>query len=499
MRLLKMLGSVPLLSVIAGCVVGPTYQAPSPTTSSQAVLPQFQSALPTQAGTGSAATDLTRWWSQFDDPLVAELVTTAETSNPSVAQALARIKQARATAVTTGSALYPSVAADASSTRSKSLSGLTGSLGNVATISTSNSATFDASWELDLFGGKRKAADAANARVFARDADWYGAKVSLAAEVGSTLVNYRACVATTAMLAQDLTSREQTAQLTALKVKAGFTAPADGALINASTADARQKLIVQRADCDLDIKALVALTDIPEPVLRTKLAVNQRLPQPRGFVVESVPAQVLSQRPDIAVAERELAAASAEINVAEANRYPSISLLGSIGIGGFRFDGSSARSDTWSFGPSFKLPIFDAGQRKAQADLARGRYDEAYAGYQQQVRTAVREIEEALVRLDAAARREEDAALASREYESYYRANDDKFKAGSGSLFELEDARRTFLAAQQTVISVQHDHVTAWIALYKALGGGWRNETEQTAQQTTPASQSQSTPNSDRS
>ncbi|AEK63533.1 efflux transporter outer membrane subunit [Collimonas fungivorans] len=493
MRLFKMLGSVPLLSVIAGCVVGPTYQEPSPATSSQAVLPQFQASLPPTAANGAA--NLTDWWSQFDDPLVSELVATAQASNPSLAQALARIAQARAAAGSAGSALFPSVAADASSMRSKSLTGTTG-LGSASIITTNSTAAFDASWELDLFGGKRKTAEAANARVFARNADWYGAKVSLAAEVGSTLVNYRACVAIAAMLAQDLKSREQTAQLTALKVKAGFTAPADGALINGSTADARQKLVVQRTECDLDVKALVALTDIAEPALRTKLAVNERLPTPRGFVVESVPAQALSQRPDIAVAERELAAASAEINVAQANRYPSLSLLGSIGIGGFRFDGSSSRSDTWSFGPSLKLPLFDAGLLRAQVDLARGRYDEAYAGYQLQVRTAAREIEEALVRLDAAARREDDAALAAKEYESYFRANDDKFKAGSGSLFELEDARRTFLSAQQTQISVQREHVTAWIALYKALGGGWRNGKEQAA--VTPATPARA-PDTDRS
>ncbi|WP_395824887.1 efflux transporter outer membrane subunit [Collimonas sp.] len=342
--------------------------------------------------------------------------------------------------------------------------------GEAAFVATSNSATFDASWELDLFGGKRKAIDAADARLVASNAAWYGTRVSLAAEVGSTLVNYRTCEASAAMLAQDLTSREQTAQLTALKIKAGFTAPADGALINASTADARQKLIVQRAECDLHVKALVALTDIPEPALRVRLGVSNRLPQPRSIGVDGIPAQAISQRPDIAVAERTLAAASAEINVAQADRYPKISLIGSIGVGGLRYDGQNSRSNTWSFGPSVSLPLLDGGRRRAAVDLAQARYDEAYAAYQLQVRGAVREIEEALAHLDAAARREADAAEASRNYESHYRANDDKFKAGSGSLFELEDARRTFLAAQQTVISVQRDHVNAWIALYKALG-----------------------------
>lgn len=464
---LRICGSVSLLFMIAGCVVGPVYHMPSPAALSKTVLPQFQSNVPK-----SGMTDLSRWWSQFDDPLVVELVDTAQNTSPTLAQTIARIAQARAVLRSTGSVLYPSLDARASSVRSKVFNP------PMTMISTSDNIGFDASWEIDLFGGKRKAADAASARLLARTADWHGARVSLAAEVGSTLVSYRACIATAEMLAQDLMSRQQTTQLTELKIKAGFTAPADGMLINASTADARQKLISQRADCDLDIKALVALTDIAEPSLRGKLAARDRLPQPQGIVVNAVPAQVLSQRPDIAMVERELAAASADINVAQANRYPRISLLGSIGMTSLRFDGQSTHSSTWSFGPSLNLPLFDAGRRKAEVDLAQARYDEAYAAYQLQVRTAVREIEQALVRLDAAARREADVAAAARDYESYFRANDDKFKAGNGSLFELEDARRTFLAAQQALIGVQREHIIAWIALYKALGGGWHNDTE---------------------
>src|SRR5471032_1434304 len=145
MRLLQILGSVPLLSAIAGCVVGPTYQVPTPAVSSKAVLPEFQTKLPTPAADGGT-TDLTRWWSQFDDPLVGELVAAVEAGNPTLAQALARIAQARANAASSGSALYPSLAANASSIRSRSFSGET------AYVATSNSATFDASWELDLFG-----------------------------------------------------------------------------------------------------------------------------------------------------------------------------------------------------------------------------------------------------------------------------------------------------------------------------------------------------------
>ncbi len=462
MRLYQMMVSIPLLTVIAGCVVGPTYQVPSPTSASQAVLPQFQANLPT---TAKGTSDLVNWWAQFDDPLMAELVDTALTNNPTVAQALARVAQARAQASANG--LYPKLNADASSSRSNNIS-----IGQ-SIPSTYSTATFDATWELDLFGGIRKGNEAADDRYLARQADWHGSRVTLAAEVGTDLVNYRACVATAAVLAENVSSSQQTTQLTELKVKAGFTAPADGSLSNATTADAKQRLTQQLAECDLDIKALVELTDIAEPTLRSKLAANQRLPQPRDFTVTAIPAKALSQRPDIAAAERDLAASSANINVAEAKRYPSISLLGSIGVLGLHLDGTTQRSNAWSFGPTFTLPIMDGGQRKADVALAQATYDEAYAKYQAQVRGAVREIEGALVQLDANTRRENDAADSARDYERYFHANDDKFKAGSGSLLDLEEARRTSLIAQQTLIGIQRDRINAWIALYKALGGGW--------------------------
>lgn len=433
---------------------------------------QFHASLPGQLPDGASTEDLANWWAQFDDPLVAELIDAAQASNQTLAQALARIAQARANLGSTRSALFPSLDANANARRSK-----TDLTPGTSSVGTSTSKSLDSTWEIDMFGGKRKGVDSANARLAARIADWHGVRVSLAAEVAVTLVNYRACEATAALLAEDLISREQTAQLTMLKIKAGFTAPADGALIDASTADARQRLIAQRADCDMHIKALTALTDIAEPALRDKLAGSSRLPRPRGITVNAVPAKALAQRPDIASAERELAATSADINVAEANRYPRLTLLGSIGIAGLRIEGNTSNSDTWSFGPSISLPLFDAGRRKADVDAARARYDEAYAAYQQQVRTAVREIEEALVRLDSSARREDDAASAARNYDHYFHASDDKFKVGSGSLFELEDARRTMLSAHQTLIGIQRERVAAWIALYKALGGGWNADT----------------------
>jgi len=430
----------------AGCAVGPGYKAP--------VLPP-----------SDRVADLGNWWRQFDDPLVAELVDATQAGNPTVAQALARIAQARAAAGHAAGARFPALDLGASASRSRTAT---------SDVATTTVRGLDASWELDLFGGKRKAADAAAYRVEARTADWHAARVSLAAEVAGTLVNYRACMATVKVLEQDLDSRNQTSELSELKVKAGFTTAADNDLIAASAADARQRLTAQRAACDLEVKALVALSGMDEASLRARMGGGSALPAPKEIDVAAVPAGALSQRPDIAAAERELAAASADINVAQAARYPRIGLAGNIGIAGVRLNGENASSSTWSFLPSLTIPLFDAGRRKADVNAAQARYDEAFAVYQQRVRSAVREIEEALVRLDSAARRHGDAEAAARSYERYFNAYNDEFKAGGRSLFELEDARRSSLSARQTVIGVQRERVSAWIALYKALGGGWK-------------------------
>lgn len=468
MRVRRGIGAAAALAAVAGtlaaCAVGPTYHPPVPQAPAS-----FQAALP-PAGENRAA-DASNWWRQFDDPLVAELVDAALATNPTLAQSLARLTQARARLGIARGEQLPTIDANGSASRSRSA-------GTPATtvIGTVFNRSIDASWEIDLFGAARKGAEAAGARVAARTADWQVAHVSLAAEVADTLLAYRACEATAAVLAQDLDSRQQTAQLTALKMKAGFSAAGDGALIDASAADARQALIAQRLECGLQVKALVDLTGVDEPALRARLNGHTALPRPRDFPVSSVPAQVLAQRPDIEAAERELAAAGADINVATANRYPRLSLTGSIGIAGVRLGERTVNQDTWSFGPVLNLPLFDGGRRRAEVAVAKARYDELDAAYRTSVRAAVRELEESLLRLDAAARREVDATAAARDYDRYFQATSDRFRSGNGSLFELEDARRTMLAARRNLIGVQRDRVAAWIALYKAAGGGWNRD-----------------------
>ncbi len=195
-----------------------------------------------------------------------------------------------------------------------------------------------------------------------------------------------------------------------------------------------------------------------------------QLPEPAGLNVQQIPADMLRQRPDVASSERELAAANAEIGVAQADRLPSLSLSGTFSVG--NTVGQHNRS--WSLGPVLSVPLFDGGKRRAAVDGAKASYDAALAVYRQTLRTSVMEVEQALVRLDAARRRESDVERSTAGFRESFEAIDRNWQAGSVSLLDRETARRQALTAEIELITLQQDQVRYWIALYKALGGGWQ-------------------------
>jgi len=412
-------------------------------------------------------TDLARWWQQFNDPLLSELIAAAQSVSPTLAEAGARIAQARATRVAAGAALVPAVNADARALRGRQ--DFISPLGSLA------SASAQASWEIDLFGARGAARDAAQARLAGAQAAWHDARVSLAAEVATSYVALRACEAQVLQSEADTASRAETARLTALSAKAGFQSPANEALSRASAAQARAQLAAQRAQCELDVKALVALVGSAEPTLRERLAsASATLPQPAQITISAVPAAVLNQRPDLDVAAREVVAASADVAESQAQRLPRVTLAGSIGPARFDAGGVSGSGTLWALGPiAISLPLFVGGTRAANVDAARARYDAAAAAYRGKVRAAVREVEEALVQLQSTAARNEDARIAAEGFDASYRATEARYRGGLASLFELEDARRTAVQAQSSLIELQRERVAAWISLYRALGGGW--------------------------
>ncbi|MCO5104653.1 MAG: efflux transporter outer membrane subunit [Burkholderiaceae bacterium] len=445
------------LWITACAVERPAAQAPlSAPTHWQAPLPHH----------GQVA-DLARWWERQGDPLLVELIAAAQDASPDLAQARARLAQARAVQVAARASLLPAVDGQASASR-----GFNQQLGGLATTA---QGALQAGWEIDLFGGNAAALDAARERLAGAGAQWHEARVSVAAEVALQLTGWRSCARQLAVAQGDARSRGETARLAQASEKAGFTAPATAALASASFSDARVRTERQRMQCDLHLKTLVALTAMDEAALRARLASAAQPAAPDGlFAITTVPAEALAQRPDVYAAEREVAAASAEVGAARADRYPRLSLAGSIGRGWLRTDGASVSSNTWSIGPvALSLPIFDAGRRAAQVDAAVARYDAAVASYRAQVRRAVSEVEQALVQLASTDTRRADAEQAASGYRRSFEATEARWRAGLASLVELEDARRTLLAAETERVALGQERMAAWIALYRAVGGGW--------------------------
>jgi len=412
--------------------------------------------------------DLAHWWQSLGDPLLVELIASTESVSPTLASATSRLLQSRAALGNANAANRPTLNA--------SLAAQRGVNATSPVVATALQSSLDASWEIDLFGANRTAANAAEARLQGSGALWHEARVSVAAETASAYFSWRNCRKLLAVVQLDATSRSETARLSELSAQAGFTAAAVAALAQASAAEGHARITQQSNQCDSTLKALVTLTAVPEAELRQRL----EAPAAEGVALDlpavtALPADLLSQRPDLMAAERDVAAASADLGSAQAQRYPRLMLNGQIGTLNFSSQGTSTDLSTWSIGPvSVSLPIFDGGRRAANVQAAEARYDEAASLYRAKARQAVREVEDALLSLASTGSQKEDATTAVTGYEASFNATQARYQAGSASLPELEDARRITLAAQTTLLQLDLQRTQAWIALYRALGGGWQ-------------------------
>ncbi|WP_093056429.1 efflux transporter outer membrane subunit [Variovorax sp. YR634] len=469
---LKLIVTLCLGIGLAGCsLTRPPTQVEAP------VPAQWHAPLPH----GGSLASLADWWRQLDDPLLVELIAAAEAASPNVASAAARVAEARSTRVQAGAALLPSL--DGTASASRGTSGFSSSSSSSSSLSASTPITtlqagLQSKWEVDLFGRLRADRDSAEAKQNSANAKWHDARVAVAAETANAYFSERACQQQLRVSEADARSRSETARLNDLSAKAGFTAPADAALARASASDASGRLTQQRAQCAVQRKALVALSGIDETTLEQKLAASpaQRALPVVGSIA-SVPAEAISQRPDVYSAELGVASASADVGSAEAERYPKLTVSGSIGRTQYRVDGLRQSLETWTVGPiSLTVPLLDGGSRKANIDAAKARYAEAVSLYRSNVRQAVREVEEALVNLDATDARTTDADAAVKNYQASFDATQARYSSGLASLFELEDSRRTLFTAQTARVTLQRERTEAWVALYRSMGGGWNRQ-----------------------
>lgn len=454
----RLLPLVAALTLLGGCAsVGPAYTPPTPQLASQ-----WQAPLPHDGELAS----LLDWWQQLDDPVLHRLLTVTEQQHPSLQSALAAIDSARADVDSAALAGVPTASLSTTVTRQRGSS------------SVSRSSALDASWEIDLWGKLQHNREAASARLQASEADWHDARASLAAELASYYVNYRASQLQTELAQLSRQSQQDSTDATRVLVKAGLGSAVDGADAEAALASADDTLLAQQADTEVYLKALVAISGMPEAELRALLASEPaRLPAAANLQVDSVPADLLRQRPDLRAAERQVAAASAGIGVAEAARYPQFSLSGTLSVS--RSQGRQQNS--WSFGPALSLPLFDGGSTQAAITQAEASYRQALASYQSSVRSAVQEVEQALVRVASSSQRERALAARHQLTAGQLAAVNRQWQAGSASVLELGSALRSSIASQQDLITLQRDRLLYTLALYKALGGGWTTPTESQA------------------
>lgn len=469
---------------LSGCVMlnGISQRFNAKTTVETLKIPdRWQATLPHE---GSQA-NLTHFWQQFHDPLLLSLIKAAEKESASLETAKSRIAQAHSKLAQVHAALSPSVDGNASASRSVQqpspnfqsggLQGGNGGAFNSAQI------VAQSSWEIDMFGANHAILESTQVQEKAANAGWHEARVSIAAELANAYFNERYCELQIGILKSDLSSRAQTLKLTNIVINAGFSAPSDANLAKASLADATQQLKAQQGQCDLDIKALVALSNLDETVLRKELANQTFTADVNGvnnlFKLNEIPASILAQRPDIYSAEADLITAAADVKNAYVQGLPKVSINGSIGWMWLSGTGFSTNGKTWSLGPiSISFPIYHGEVQKAGLTSAETSYAEKASIYRSKVRYAVKEVEEALVNLHSADTRQTDIMEAVNGYRASFDATDAKVKAGFANLIELEEQRRSLLLAETTRLNNLKQRTQAWISLYRAAGGGWQKD-----------------------
>jgi outer membrane protein, multidrug efflux system len=468
----RLLLAAPLVALLTACVTAPPATPPTPA----AIPAAWRSPLPH----GGSTAALNQWWQAFDDAQLARLIERAQAQSPTLAQAAARRRQAEAGAAQARAGLLPQVGASAQAQRGRALNGVPGD-------STQISGGFNASWEIDLFGGQRAAAAAGAAEATAATADWHAARVSLAADVAQAYVQLRLAQAREESAELDTRFAEQIAGWGRQQHQAGLISASDAALLNTERAVAVASRSQWRAEAQVALQTLALLCGERAEALAAELAppaidttgfdIRRSQPKVPGFDVAALPAQLLAQRPDVAAAHQRWIAAVQQQRSAEAERWPQLSLAAMAGESRLRVGGVTSSGSSWSFGPSLTLPIFDAGLRKARVQGAEAAADEAAAALQARWQGAVAEVEESLQRVAAGAEREREVDAVKREWEGIARRSFTQAQAGLQSGVQRNTTFRNALAAYDAVLSVRAEHALAWIRLYRSLGGGFTTDT----------------------
>lgn len=455
-----------LLAVaLGGCAaVGPDYSEP------QLAVPAGWS-----AGTGTDAMDavlLARWWHGFGDPVLDRLVADALAANLDLAQARARLREARARRGVAGAALAPSVDASLSGSRSRS-SGQSGS-GSTREL---YSAGFDASWELDVFGGLRRSVEAAQADLEASVESLSDTRVSLAAEVALNYIDLRTAEQRLAIAEESIAYRGENHQIIRWRQQAGLVSELDLAQATTDLESTRAVLPPLRTAVIEAKNRLAVLLGRNPGELESLVHADRPIPLAAGEIVAAIPADTLRQRPDVRVAERRLAAQTARLGEAEAARYPSFRLSGSLGLEALELDALADRdANTHSLFGGITAPVFNAGRIAANIEIQDALVEQARLAYRAAVLAALEEVENALTAVANTDARRVKLAEAAAAARTTLAIAEYRYASGLADFLSVLDAQRTQLSLDEQLAGSTGELARAQIRLYKALGGGWSTE-----------------------
>ncbi|MFZ5749225.1 MAG: efflux transporter outer membrane subunit [Pseudomonadota bacterium] len=458
---------VPLLAAtaLAGCTVGPDYHRPDFDAGAGWVEP------------GTPGPIEAKWWEKFGDPQLTALVERALASSPDIAEATARLAEARANRDAAAGGRDPQVQVQGSATENVLSENGQLPIGNFPGFQRDFhlfDLGFDASWEIDLWGRRTRQVQGAAARVEAAEYARRDMMLSLVAEIARNYLDLRAAQA-------DVASGEATAQadadiarLTRLRFDAGLASRLDLDRAEGAAKASAAAVADARTRAHAAAYRIAALLGVPPEEVAPALLEPKPLPASPDAILVGVRSDLLERRPDVRRAERELAAATADVGVATADLFPRFSLVGGIGQQarepGDLFSGDSTRLQV---GPSFSWPIFSGGTVRAQIRGADARADAAGARYVKAVSGALADSEGAINRFLNASAAERDAAAARDRENAAYALAEQRVRAGEDDRVTLARARQSQLAAQH-----RHDQAAAAkgqaaVALYKALGGSW--------------------------
>ncbi len=460
------------LLLLSGCAS----LVPPGATTTAVTVPPVWSGLDDRAST--TPTSLAQWWQRFDDPLLVTLVERSMQANTRVLVAQAALRQARAQRDLSAAALSPTLGSSASVRRNRAA----GASGNTF------QAGLDAGWELDVFGANRRAVDAGDATATASLASLGDVQVSIAAEVALSYITLRSTQQRLGIANANLASQADTLQITQWRVQAGLATSIESEQARAAVEQTRAQQPLLQIQIAQSRNALAVLTGQPPGALAAELAVAVPVPMAPTDIALGFPADTLRQRADVRAVELQARAALARVAQADAGRLPDFRIGGSLGLSALTLGTlTSGASFTSALLASVSLPILDGGAIRAQVGVQQAALDQARASYQATVLAALQEVEDALVAL-----RQDRLRLLNLQNASDAASNaallaQQRYSSGLVDFQIVLDTQRTQLNTQDNVASATASVSADHVRLFKALGGGWSDDSLGTSNEPAPA------------